>query len=330
MKKIITIILLLVALAVLIYQQTNNTIKQELRDFAVEDISTITKVFLADRHGHDVTLFKTDDKWLVENKYPARKDGIEIMLSTMNKVRVRQPVSESMHNNVIKNLAASSVKVEIFTDNTDEAEKTYYVGGEVADLLGSFMMMENSSKAFITHIPGFNGFLAPRYSIEGTRVSMDLWRDRSILNMDAADIEFVSVEHHENETAEGNLYLDKVNGNFVLFENGEGSLANQERVNTYLQLWGKANCEGFMNDFSKKDSIINSAPFHTIKVWNKDGEEKTIRTYHKAPKRAEYQDLNGQPLKWDVDRMYAYDGTDFTLIQFYTFNKLLLSPNDLR
>lgn len=329
MKKGLTVILLLAAILLLVLQQNKNTIKKELRDFHIEDIESINKVFLADRHGNEVLLEKVNKQWLVGGKHPAREDGIETMLSTMQKLRVRQPVSESMHDNAIKNLSAKAVKVEIYT-NEDSPYKTYYVGTEASDLLGSFMILENSSKAFITHIPGFNGFLAPRYNIDGTRVSVDLWRNRSILGMGAADIEFISIEHHENETTEGNLYLDKVNGNFVLFKNDASSLANQEKVNTYLRLWEKANCEGYMNDFSKKDSIINSPPFHTINIKGSNGLDKIIHTYHKTPKRQEYQDAEGKPLKYDVDRMFAYDGEDFMLIQFYTFNNLLLSPEELR
>lgn len=329
MKKVLTVILLLTTIILLILQQNKNTIKKELRDFHIENTESISKVFLADRHGNEVLLEKINNHWFVEGKYPVREDAIKTMLSTMHKLRVRQPVSESMHNNAIKNLSTKSVKVEIYTDE-DNPHKTYYVGTEASDLLGSFMMLENSSKAFITHIPGFNGFLAPRYNIDGTKVSADLWRDRSVLNMNPEDIEFISIDYHENKITKENLYLDKVNGNFVLFENGEGSLANQEKVNAYLKLWGKANCEGYMNDYSKKDSIIKSPAFHTIKIWTKNGEKKTINTYHKSPKRQLYQDFEGNSLKYDVDRMFAYDGNDFMLIQFYTFNNLLITSKALQ
>ena len=64
----------------------------------------------------------------------------------------------------------------------NEASKTYYVGGESKDMIGSYMLLENSNRAFVVYIPGFNGFLAPRFTIDGTKVSSDLWRDRTIFS----------------------------------------------------------------------------------------------------------------------------------------------------
>ena len=80
------------------------------------------------------------------------------------------------------------------------AHKIYYVGGEAKDLIGSFMLLNNSSRAFVVYIPGFNGFLAPRYTIDGTTVSSDLWRDRTIFSYNSNEIKTVSVINHEDST----------------------------------------------------------------------------------------------------------------------------------
>ena len=48
-------------------------------------------------------------------------------------------------------------------------------------------------------------------------------------------------------------------------------------------------------------------------------------------KRSKSQfDEVGEPLKYDVDRMYALvnDGKDFAIIQYYTFGKILLGYDD--
>ncbi|MDB2651777.1 hypothetical protein N9Y26_00430 [bacterium] len=38
-------------------------------------------------------------------------------------------------------------------DNLELAHKTYYVGGETKDMIGSYMLLENSSRAFVVYIP---------------------------------------------------------------------------------------------------------------------------------------------------------------------------------
>ena len=85
-----------------------------------------------------------------------------------------------MHNSVIKTLASEGVKVELYTQNK-KLYKTFYIGGETADFLGTYMIMEGAKKAYVIHIPGFNGFLTPRFNIDGRKISLEahqteLWK----------------------------------------------------------------------------------------------------------------------------------------------------------
>ena len=54
--------------------------------------------------------------WLVDNKFEVRPEAIEYLLKTIKDIEVKHPVSNSLHDKVIKNLASSAVKVEIFTE----------------------------------------------------------------------------------------------------------------------------------------------------------------------------------------------------------------------
>ena len=185
MKKIFLLVILIIVSLFLFYLNKNETtFSEELSDFAVEDTASIQKVFFADKHGNSVTVSRDNGLWLLDDKFEVRPEAIEYLLKTIKNIEVKHPVSNSLHDKIIKNLASSAVKVEIFTDNLNIAHKTYYVGGEAKDLIGSFMLLENSSRAFVVYIPGFNGFLAPRYTIDGTTVASDLWRNRTIFSYD--------------------------------------------------------------------------------------------------------------------------------------------------
>jgi len=323
MKKIIFLIILIILLVTAYYvNNSSSTIKQELRDFAVQDTSSITKVFFADRWSNTVTIEKKDGTWLVDGKYNVRKDAIKYLLSTMKDLEVKHPVSNSMHDKIIKHLSSSAVKVEIFMNDSDQIFKTYYVGGESKDMIGSYMLLEHSSRAFVVYLPGFNGFLAPRYNIDGTVISTDLWRDRTLFEYQPNDIKSVQVIHHEDSTKSFTIKRDKEG--FLLIKNGQQKNITENNGNTYFKLFEKVNCEGYMNDFTKKDSIINSKPFYTITVNSVNKGSKILNCYHKPPKRESYMQENGQKQKYDVDRMYASLANDFMLIQFYVFDKILL------
>lgn len=136
---LLTIILAIISI-VLIVNNTKSTIKA---DFTVEDVSNITKIFMSDKLNNMVTLKKIDDQnWILNDKYPARNDGIDMLLETFSQMRVREPVSIAGRNNVIKWLAASSTKVEIYQQKYrinlfdkikffphEKLTKVFYVGG---------------------------------------------------------------------------------------------------------------------------------------------------------------------------------------------------------
>ena len=73
MKKIITIILLVSAIAVLIWQQQKNTLESVATDFTIKNTAEIEQIYFADRYGNEVQLNKLDEKWLVNGKYNIKK-----------------------------------------------------------------------------------------------------------------------------------------------------------------------------------------------------------------------------------------------------------------
>ena len=88
MKKnrlIIIITLILAVIAFLfIYTATKSTLSKSLSNFAIQDTSLVTKVFLTDKSNNKVTLVKkAPGDWSVNNKYIASNDLIDIFLKTI-------------------------------------------------------------------------------------------------------------------------------------------------------------------------------------------------------------------------------------------------------
>lgn len=327
MKKISIVFgLLLLIVLVFKFRTKDNTLDKTLSDFAVEDTSSITKVFLADKYDHTVVLNKVENEWFVEGKYPIRKDALEYLLSTIKNVRVRHPVSNSLHDKIVKNLATSSVKIEIFTNDHKNAHKSYYIGGESKDMIGSYMLLENSNRAFVVYLPGFNGFLAPRYNIDGTVVNSDLWRDRTIYNLKAEEIAFINITNHTDTLA--SFKMERSDNQYFYTKENVTKSISKKNGETYFSLFNQVYCEGFMNDFSKKDSIFSSEPLYTIEVRLINNQELKLYCYQKQSDQFNYSSLNNNELTYDTDRMYAKLNDDLVLIQYYIFDKILLrSPN---
>ena len=136
-NRILIVIVLLLAVAGvwLYFNKRNNTIVEALRDFSVKDTSAVTKIFLADKSGKQ-TLFERqpDGTWLMNKSTTARPDAVSTLLATIHDIEVRSPVGKAAYNNVIKKIAATAIKVEIYDKNG--LIKTFYVGGATQDQLG--------------------------------------------------------------------------------------------------------------------------------------------------------------------------------------------------
>ena len=87
-------------------------------------------------------------------------------------------------------------------------------------------------------------------------------------------------------------------------------------------------------EFSQRqqDSLFHVGPVNTITVKDKSGKENVVKIYPKpiTQRSLAQTDPEGNPLKYDVDRMYAQvnNGQDFVLIQQYVFDKLFRQLSD--
>lgn len=329
-------VLMLIAL-VLWLTQSSSTFKRSLSNFQLNDSASVTRIFMADKNNNCVTLSrKSPGKWIVNDKYPAQIKSVELLLKTMVQLEVQQPVANAAHDNIVKELAVNAIKVEIYQQvfridlfgiirwfSHEKLTKVYYVGGATPSNQGCFMLMQDSSEPFIVCLPGFRGFVSPRYSpIE------KYWRDYNIYRKSIPEIAAVKVEIPSTPDYS---YEVRNNGNnkFVLI-----SLSDAKEVNGYdtlkllnfLSGFRNLNYEALLNDMDKarKDSILKSKPFIIITLTDTAGVSKTITTYHKQGPDGQ-TDPNGMPLPYDLDRLYASvnDGQDFTIIQYFTFDKVL-------
>ena len=337
-KNKLTLILALILAAVaiiLILSKTKTTNLKAISDFAVEDTTNVTKIFLADKQNREITLEKNaQNNWVVNKDYFASKNNVEVLLSTMLNLKVKKPVPKVAHNNVVSRMAGIAVKVEIYQMvyrinilglkmfPHEKLTKTYYVGDSTQDNLGTYMLMENSNTPYITHIPGFRGFLYTRYS---TRVKD--WRDHEIFKYLISNIKSVKIEFNEN-SQESYIITKKQEHTFSLFsisENAEVSNYDTLKLLNFLASFRDIRFEALLNDMrkEKKDSIISSSPFQIITVIDTANNVNAVKTFHLNAAEGEL-DVNGDTILYDRDRLHALinNDKDFTLIQFYVFDKI--------
>jgi hypothetical protein len=330
---LVVLVSLIVIASLAWWMRSSNTLEGELSDFAIEDTASVDQIFLADKNGHQVTLKRVNDgSWSVNGKFTARKDAIDNLLYTIRTVQVKSPVGKNLYNNTMKLMAATSVKIEVYSQG--KVVKKYYVGHPTMDNLGTFMYIENSTRPFITHIPGFNGFLTTRYFALETE-----WRDKSIFRFDPRKITKVRIDEYLRPAR--TCELQRMADSSFTLAAGPQALAVQpldiNKVRLFLSAFSATYFEridGEMNSV-QVDSIKRSNPFAKVLVMTDGGASRELTCYRKpvtSSTRLQLDPVSGEPVPFDLDKFYAFMSGDSSMLvcQYFHFDRVLKDPQNFQ
>ena len=330
-KTLLAIFILLGLLSLIFINQNKfSTIKEELKDFAVKDTANITKIFLADRNGKSITLTKKENKqWYVNDKYKARRSNILNIMEALYRVEIRLQVPKSGYNNVVKSLASSGIKCEVYLSNGSTPSKIIYVGGQTEDATGTFMIMENSSSPFIVEIPGFNGYLTPRFN----PIEQD-WKEPILFSFQPEEIKSIEIEYANFPENSFTISKSKV-GYEVADINGMNQITDVDSIacDNYLGMFQAVYYEAESTlKKDKVDSIIALPPPIRIKIENQKAKISEVDIYPVPVTKASLaqQDSLGNRLNFDVDRVFGYLKSEniFTTVQQQAIEKLFRRKSD--
>ncbi|MCC7332080.1 MAG: hypothetical protein IT232_05655 [Flavobacteriales bacterium] len=324
---IILLIVLACAATYFYFTKSNNTLG-ELKDFAIEDTAKINKIFIADAKGEKVTLTRDKSFWKVDGDRKARPESIDVLMNTFYRIAIKYPVAKAAHNNVVRDMATQATKVEIYM-GSEKPNKVYYIGGNTQDNLGTYMLLENNGKKssipFVTHIPGFSGYLTTRFFANPLQ-----WRDAEIFKYNPNEIKKLTVTFFEKPNE--SFSIQNIEGKLSLLDSENKNIQNfnEDRVKQYLEMYDNVYYEMVVLDELKqeqKDSILKLNPYFKIEIQDIYGKSKNIMAFHMNNYRKTVDD-QGNPFPYDIDRMYGYlNNESLIYIQFHTFDKLML-PKD--
>lgn len=338
-KNIILIaVVAVVAVAALVIALRGSRKSTFPQDYHIEDIASVTRIFMADKQNNQVLLTRTaDSAWLVENKYPANQSMVDLLLETLNTMRIRQQVNRAAVPTIIKDLAARAIKVEVYQRRPlinwfggrlrlfprERLAVTYYVGRETQDMMASYMFREGDKVPYVIQIPGFRGFPTPRFVTDPLK-----WRSHTIVDLDVRAIELVELQIPD--LPEESFAVQREGDGFYLELQGHQRAAvfDTARVAQMLSCFTYLNFDEFAsivpNSFA--DSCVAGTPRTILHITDTAGTTTTLRTFIKYNNP---DDLLAMPdpemyETFDLDRLYAIvDDKDTVLIQYYIFDNIL-------
>lgn len=324
-KQQILIIALLVIIGGYYFISSNfgESPRIERRDFAIDKIETVDKIIITSKRPSSFELTKTDNGWFLDGKYPAKEESMKYILETLEKMEIKYPVSKNSTDRVLTDLTTIGVKVEVFDGSKNI--KTFYVGNNTPDEMGTYMMLKGAISPYAIHIPGFEGYLKTRFSSNPL-----LWRSKSVFNIDNKNIEWINMEY-PNRKEDG--YKIVQNGDDVsLFDfNGKKQTIKSLVVKQYLANFKNIEHEGFIASYDpvQPEEIKTLPKMFNLTIKEKGKEPVVLKSYMKTELKST-EDGKVYTKIVDRDRLYATDGDSFFLIQYFVFNPMLKQIVDFK
>jgi len=326
---IIAVLLLLTGIAVYVYfnKGKTTTVDEDARNFKFTDTALITKIFIADKDGNKSLLKRTAEGWIVNDKFSCRSDAILNLLEVIKQVDVKMSVPKQAKQGTLKVMSARALKVEIYKG--EKLVRQYYVGHEPQNSEGSYMLLtdiesgDNYPDPYLCHIPGFTGFLKPRYIANENE-----WRDRIVLNYTPPQIKQIKVEHFG--FPDSSFTIELLNTTTFKLVNGSNKEMpfNPNKLKQYLAYYQNISYEYLFTGKNKKleDSLALQKPFCKITVVGNGFANNEFTFYHKQP-TAKIPEM-GVTYNFDPDRLYLRfsNNKEWALIQYFVFGKLLITP----
>lgn len=341
MKKRNRILIIVAAIVVAVaaltaYMLSRPTFKQ---DYHIEDTASITKIYLADKENNEVTLIRqSDSSWTVDGLYAANQPFVDLLLETLNTMRIRGQVNKNAAPNVVKDIAAHGIKVEVYQNvplinwfngkiqlfSRERLTTTYYVGRETQDMMASFMYRKGDEAPYIIHIPGFRGFLTPRFVTNPLK-----WRSHNIVDLDVHEIQRIELEIPAMEEE-----------SFAIIRDGDGFAMEMLQSHQRAPQFDTARVAQMLSSFtwlnfdefagivpnSFADSCVQGVPRTILRITDIQGNQSELKTYIKYNNPEDIKAMPDPDLyeTFDLNRLYAIvNNRDTVLIQYFVFDNIL-------
>ena len=315
-KKIFFISIVIILLFGLFFIEENKTSSFNTELFSVTDTLSINKIIISDRYDNEIELRRNNNQWIVNDSYLVRNDAIKTLLSTLKNIRIKNLLSNEIEKNIEKQISTLGVGVIIYNNN--KKINSFIVGPSTRDHLGTYVYHFKTKKTYSTHIPGFNGFLSPRFGIQANRIEINNWRNPTLIDYQPNLIDSIFSYNFSNSAKSFKLICGKEN-NIKNYQNEIIKDVNFGTLNLFRNSFTNLNVEKYLND-TLKNNLNN--PSKKLIIYSKNNIDSLVFYTINSEQDDDSNDYN-------IKRKIAIkNNEDICLVQDYVFNKVLINIDD--
>lgn len=326
-KKLIyaLILVILSAIAYWLYQiDHKTTLQADVKDFAIEDTAAIDKIFIANKSGQQILLTRQPTgNWLLNDSLIANETNVQVMLKTLKRIRIKQPVGLAAIENVKKQLATLGIKVEVYQGN--KIAKVFYVGGPTNDTRGTYMILASSETPVIAHLPGWEGYLTERF-----KPVIEDWRSQHLMKFEPNELVRITLNYPD--TPQYSFTIDWENFNQFRISPNITNL-DSNKVRRIVKTLALVTSFSYLTDQPNiRDSVVNNyQPVLQLAVQTKKGNTVNLWLYNR---NINYLPMDPSVIGWFLDEEHFFyynpDNRDFGVFQKDRHWPILQKYHDLQ
>jgi len=155
--------------------------------FASGSGKEITRIEFS-KSGEKLSLEKKGEKWVINEKTEARKNGILFILRVLREIEIKSPVSGDLFKSEITEKGVEPVKIKVYSKR--KLIKSFLVYKTASNGYGNIMKIRERSKPFIVYVPGYDGNIGIAFTLNEL-----FWQPYTVFNLLPSEIESVNFEN---------------------------------------------------------------------------------------------------------------------------------------
>lgn len=328
MKKPIILILALAVLAALGFYAMNlkenagTTVKTELIDFAIKDVSTVDKIVIKDSYGNTFELKKGASEWTDKKGGCVPQESVEFIIDAFKNIEFKGYLPDNSHERMTKMMTAQHTSVEIYQNG--EWTKTWYIGPPAKDHYGQVMLLDSkeygkSDIPVLMKIKGMNGIIEPRFYADARK-----WMCTEIIALGMNEIASVDVKFYDEP--QRSFKVTKQGNAMNVYQNGNPIPADTAMIFRYLNNYQKVHFElaNYQLSRAQVDSLKKSRPFAVMTIKETNQHSTRLRCFRIGDAPSENAGMMTVE-NMDKNRLWVeLPNGEVVKCQYFVFNPLLL------
>lgn len=333
MKKNLVYLVVFVALLVVVGMLTSEREERSTLEgkenyaFAIKDTAEITRIELRDKTPSEATIKRVKGQWLVNGKYPVRQEAIDFLMEAFYRMEMRNFPPQRMIEVVEQKMEVFGTQVKVYSG--DRLLKSYTIGLPTQDEMGTWMKLDGGDVPYAVHIPGFNGYLNPRFITKE-----HIWKRRDLATINPRNIKSVEMSYPDSLSASFTLEVFSPDS-FTLRRASDGYLAQnltKAEARLYLNNFKNLRYEGDILPtepiYQDQDSLLASTPVFRCSIRNMQGKTHSFSGY-KIKAESQTIDPANPKTFYDPDRLHGFiNDEEMVLLQYYGLRNVLKTFND--